>query len=463
MADVAPASAERPRPTVIVIGAGMAGLVAARLLHDGGCKVIVVEARQRLGGRIWTDNTLGGPCDLGASWVHGADNNPITNWCRALGIELAVTSEETRFFFMQGKEQEEWEIEKRAWRSRLAMNRAITRLTARAQREVQAGRIPRLSLATAVEPLLTGRRLRPLDRRVLAWQLSVAEGVQGAPADQLDIREWFPKETAMVNALPIGGYTQLINDAAQSLEIRLDEAVRTVRYQEQVEVLTTTGCYSADAVVITIPVGMLARGAIIFDPPLPSAKAGAISRIGYGGDASLNKILLRFPYTFWPETSNRFLSLLDDQSKRGLFSSWISLEALVGAPVLMSFMSGYNGAHFDRHEMDATIVAQALAVLQRMFGRTVPDPVAYTITRWLSDPWAQGSYSYPAVGNTPTDRLLYAEPVAQKLYFAGEATDLTHYGTVHAALKSGAAAAQRLYEDHREPAGWVVQAPWLRT
>ena len=73
---------------VVVVGAGMAGLVAARLLHDSGFIVTVLEARDRIGGRVWTDDRVGAPVDLGGSWVHGVDGNPLTLWCEKLGIEL---------------------------------------------------------------------------------------------------------------------------------------------------------------------------------------------------------------------------------------------------------------------------------------------------------------------------------------------------------------------------------------
>src|SRR5205085_1242001 len=73
---------------VIVVGAGMAGLVASRLLRDSGFDVTVLEARDRLGGRVWTDARIGAPVDLGGSWVHGVDGNPLTLWCEKLGIEL---------------------------------------------------------------------------------------------------------------------------------------------------------------------------------------------------------------------------------------------------------------------------------------------------------------------------------------------------------------------------------------
>src|SRR6476620_9612260 len=79
---------------VIVLGAGMAGLVAARLLHDSGFVVTVLEARGRLGGRTWTDDSLGAPLDLGGSWVHGVDGNPLTLWCEKLGVSLVESQGE---------------------------------------------------------------------------------------------------------------------------------------------------------------------------------------------------------------------------------------------------------------------------------------------------------------------------------------------------------------------------------
>lgn len=88
--------------------------MAARLLHDAGCQVTVLEAHNRLGGRIWTDDRLGVPCDLGASWIHGADDNPLTRWCETLGIRLAITSDETRFIYEGGKPHDELEVLRRA-------------------------------------------------------------------------------------------------------------------------------------------------------------------------------------------------------------------------------------------------------------------------------------------------------------------------------------------------------------
>ena len=92
---------QRPlgRPRVVVIGAGISGLVAARILADTGFPVRVLEARERLGGRIWTDHSLGVPCDLGASWIHGAKKNPLTKWCQSLGIPMQKRPKGSIYFY----------------------------------------------------------------------------------------------------------------------------------------------------------------------------------------------------------------------------------------------------------------------------------------------------------------------------------------------------------------------------
>lgn len=460
-APVAQSSWGRPLPRVVVVGAGMAGLVAARLLHDAGCTVTVLEARQRLGGRIWTDDRLGVPTDLGASWIHGADDNPLTDWCEKIGIELAVTSEQTRFLFIGGAQYDERVIMKRAWRGELLAKRAINRMTAQLQQRLHRGLPCDRTLAHALEPLLNSRRLRPIDKRVLAWRIATAEGVQGAPAHLLDLRDWFPKETEMVNALPLGGYKQLIDDVANGLTIQYNTAVNQITYgSDGVQLTADNGVHSADLAIITVPLSILQRGMIQFDPPLPPEKQAAIGRIGFGNGAVLNKLLIRFPEIFWPTTSNRFLSLLEDSRQRGLFTTWINLEPFTGEPILMTFTNGKIGALLDEQGDEEAVLQHGLNVLRRMFGCLPPGPVGYIFTRWLSDPWAQGSYSYPKVGYDLADRVRYTEPVADRLYFAGEAGDLQQYGTVHAALLSGQQSARSLWSTHVNTTALPFSPPW---
>jgi monoamine oxidase len=440
----------------------MAGLVAARLLHDSGFAVTVVEARNRLGGRLWTDHSLGAPVDLGGSWIHGADDNPLSDWCRALGIQLAITSDEERYWYENKLVMERSQAWRRAWRGRAIADLALTGAVQYQRLMRRLGRKMNLSLAAVIEPVLQNRWLPDLDRRVLASIVATSEGVQGAPAEYIDIEDWFPREAHGVNALPIGGYEQLINDAATGLDIRLNEPVETVAYNsEGVHVVTGRATLHADVALITVPLGVLKARKLRFDPPLDAAHHTAIERIGYGGEGVLGKVILRFPHRFWPADCQWFLSLPPSPLQRGLFSAWISLESVVGAPILMAFTNGHAAANFDRNCTDADVQAVALSVLERMFPGQAPLPTGFLFTRWLSDPWALGSYSYPAVGSTQADRLAYSEPIASRLFFAGEGTQTQDFGTVHAALRSGEAAAERIYRTYGEGEP-VWRAPWHR-
>jgi phytoene dehydrogenase-like protein len=112
-------------PSVLVIGAGMSGLVAARLLHASGFAVTVLEARDRLGGRLWTDQRLGGPCDFGGSWIHGADHNPLTRWCNNRNIPLIISDPGTRYFYDEGRSIPKSLVQGKGWRGRAALRLMI--------------------------------------------------------------------------------------------------------------------------------------------------------------------------------------------------------------------------------------------------------------------------------------------------------------------------------------------------
>jgi monoamine oxidase len=443
----------------------MAGLAAARILHDTGFQVTVLEARDRIGGRTWTDESLGVPCDLGASWVHGADDNPLTDWAEAIGLPLVYTPTSRRRFYRGGSWRSQEEMVRASWRgvSAAALRMWFAeRRSARSRR--QSGQA--IALAAAIGPVLDNPVLPLADRRFLAWLISVSEGVQGAPAEAIDLAEWYPREATGVNAMPLGGYRGLVADAAAGLDIRCSCAVDAVAHDRQgVTLYTQAGPFTADAVVITVPLSLLKSQRIVFDPPLPEVKAAAIDRIGFGGDAVLNKVFLRFPQRFWPDMQDRCVGLPQEPQGRGFFSNWVNLEPLLGQPLLVGFASGRTAAKLDREADDAVIVDAALGTLRRMFGCRIPDITGYRLTRWLSDPWAGGSYSYAHVACRAGDRAAYAAPIDNRVFFAGEAAADVDYGTVQAALLTGDRAARAI---HRQfccadaPAPRLPYGGWLQ-
>src|SRR5262245_19545081 len=255
---------------VIVVGAGVAGLVAARLLHDSGFDVTVLEARERLGGRVWTDARIGAPVDLGGSWVHGVDGNPLTLWCEKLGVELienqgdrllideratAPTREGQRRRAMMGRAAFKAAIEWASWKSK-----AMT-----------AVRGPRsISVKDAVEPLLDAKWLPEVDRLVIATFIEGSEGVNGSVWDQLSAEEWFPTEGLERNAQPKRGFQPLLDDAAQGLKFRLGAVAERIVWDERgAKALLKGGeTIEAERVVVTVPLALL-RAELPAIEPMP--------------------------------------------------------------------------------------------------------------------------------------------------------------------------------------------------
>ena len=450
---------------MLVVGAGMAGLAAARILHDTGLQVTIVEARNRLGGRTWTSDSLGAACDLGASWIHGADDNPLALWAATLGLPLVTTPTSRRRFYQGGSWQSQEEIMRTCWRGVSAAAVRLWLAGRQSQRQRRRGQSA-MTLAAAVDPLLDHPALPLLDRRLLAWAVSVSEGVQGAPADSIDLAEWYPREATGVNAMLVGGYRTLVQNAAAGLDVRLNCAVEAIAHNAAgVTLHTTAGTLTADAVIVTVPLSLLKTGRLRFDPPLPPARQAAIDAIGFGGDAVLNKIFLHFPTRFWPDMQDRCVALPEEPQQRGFFSNWVNAEPVLGLPILISFAAGRSAARLDRQADDQVIVDVALRSLRRMFGRRIPDPSGYQLTRWLSDPWAGGSYSYAHAGSNDEDRRCYAAPLAGRVFFAGEATTSKDYGTVQAALLSGQRAAQEVHAAfccHSAATERLPYAAWLQ-
>ena len=197
--------------------------------------------------------------------------------------------------------------------------------------------------------------------------------------------------------------------------------------------------------VIATPLAILTSGKVQFEPPLPAAKQAAMARIGYGGRGVLNKLFLRFADRFWPQEHNHFSTLPRTPDERGIFTSWVGLAESAGVPILMGYCDGETAANLDHGGSDEEIVERGMVMLRRIFGDAIPAPIDSYYTRWLSDPWAMGSYSFTSIYTHPGDRDLYAAPVGDRLYFCGEATANVGYGTVHAALESGAETAQAIF------------------
>ncbi|MFZ7089165.1 flavin monoamine oxidase family protein [Curtobacterium sp. RRHDQ10] len=420
----------------IVVGAGIAGLTAARLLAASGQRVVVLEARDRIGGRTWTDAELGVPVDLGASWIHGIDGNPLTVLRDAFGIESSV--------FTVGSFQPDGAVamhapdgsrltafEQRRWIDDIA---AFDVRLAGVVASARAG----TSYAEAVEHALLdlgwdGARAE----RVREFMGHRVEDLCGASIDALDAHGLDEEHVAGDEVVFPAGYGQFAARFAEGLDVRLGQVVdRVERSPDGVVVRTADGSErSAVQAVVTLPLGVLQAGSVTFAPPLPQPNQGAIDRLGMG---VYDKVFLRFPSVFWEDAD-----VVRRQGSGVEWHSFYDLRRATGQPVLVALVGGPSARAFE-DQSDEDLVAEGLGALRELYGDAVVQPVAHRITRWGQDPYSMGSYSYLGVGATTGDPDLVAEPIDGVLHLAGEATFAEEPATVHGALLSGHRAARRV-------------------
>lgn len=410
---------------VIVVGAGVSGLAAARRLKAAGYDVVVLEARDRLGGRIWTDRGFGTPLDLGASWVHGSGGNPIHTFCVQKQITLVPTDVERRpeTFREDGRRVTPDE------RDRMDARFALLRVAAAKPLTVDK------SLGSVFESLLKLQHLGEEElreqRHLIATEIEndYATDARNLSQKYWNRLDWFEGPDFLVPE----GYDRVPRFLADGIDVRLKQIVSRIEYGAGgVKVHATGGLLNSDLVIVTIPLGVLKKGTVTFSPELPAEKTRAIEKLGVG---VFHKTYLGFAEPFWPKEATWLEFVGRDSTQWPMF--------LCSGNYLVGFTTG---AYADALEScsDADIVEEMMAILKRMYGKGVPAPLRSKSTRWRSDPFAGGAYSYVPVGESTASMDTLGKPVAGRLYFAGEATSSRHYATVHAAYLSGVRAADEI-------------------
>lgn len=431
----------------IVVGAGVAGLAAARLLAGAGQRVVVLEARERIGGRVHTERSGGRVTDLGASWIHGIEHSPLAETTAAFGmptVEFTVGSYQAggRPIAYYGPDGARLDADATA--GFIADAAVVDEHLA----EVIAAAAPATSYATAAETAVaraTAERGWPEDRgaRVLEYLRHRSEEQYGADASLLDAHGLDDDAIEGDEVVFPEGYDSLASHLAEGLDVRLAHVVTGVTRRSgettapAVEIETDRGRFTASQAVVTVPVGVLRGGGIAFDPPLPERVAEALAGLEMN---AFEKVFLRFPERFW---ESDVYAIRRQGEAAAWWHSWYDLTALHGEPTLLTFAAG-ECAQQIRDWSDERIVASVMAGLRELYGARVPDPVHAQITRWQQDPWAGGAYAYMTVGSKPEDHDLLATPIDGVLHLAGEATWTEDPATVTAALASGHRAAERV-------------------
>ena len=346
-------SAEIEGP-IIVIGAGLAGLGAARALVDRGRQVVVLEGRDRLGGRAVTTNELGVPVDLGAAWIHGIRGNPVAEFAKQSGIKWSVANGDDNVGF-------DYSLVRLSDKELSDVERLAGELLESATKSAEGGDDD-ISIADALSVGLADLDPR---RRTLATA-ELRRAVEHEFAADLDrLSAWEGDEGQAVAGdevvLP-AGYSAVVDVIATGLDVRLGRTVTAIgRDDDGVTVSTESGDERAAMVIVTIPIGVLQAGAVVFDPPLPPAHRDAIVRLGSG---LLEKVILRFDRVFWPADADYIGFARQD----GRYIEWLNMAKHLGQPILVGFTAGQPARDLASVD-DAAIVQEATDLITRAFWR----------------------------------------------------------------------------------------------
>ena len=397
---------------VAIIGAGAAGLGAARALEGSGLSVIVLEARDRVGGRAHTvlaaaDITF----DLGCGWLHSADKNSFVEIARQLNFAIDKTRPPWR--------EQGWD----AGFPPSLRAEFIEALDAFYNRAEEAAADPRDAAAsTCLDP---GNRWNPMIDAISTY-------INGATLDRVSLHDMDAYEDTEINWRVPRGYGALIAAYSAPCPVALDAQVRSIDHSgKRVRIETSRGTLGANKVIVTVPTSLIASENIRFDPPLP-AKVEAARGLPLGVD---DKVMLRLDEPG---------ALRNDVGLRGA-----TMRTAMGSFHIRPFgqpcIEGFFGGPFARELEDAgagAMAAQAIDEIVAMLGSNYRSKLTPLVeSRWAHDPFAQGAYSHALPGHAGA-RAVLAAPVDGRLFFAGEATSPNFFSTAHGARDTGERAAR---------------------
>ncbi|RLN38047.1 hypothetical protein BBJ28_00001081 [Nothophytophthora sp. Chile5] len=413
---------------VVVVGAGVAGVSAANALLASGefgvHDVCVLEAQSRIGGRVHTraisDEVS---LDVGAAWIHGTEGNPFIELAHKFGIVVKQISARNPwlhpascpdFLLFEGRRQlsEEEIAETWEWQDLLL-------------RKLQV-------LATS-------------ESAAIDHVKSLAAGVEQLVAEDSELRELIASVSNARERLDLCLRLRFIDHLSAPVKtvIRTNARVVSINCESSDGVVIECADgrrVTADRVVVTCSLGFLKSGKLLFQPELPVAKAAAIARSQMG---QCMKVLVQFPTVFWPRDAT-FMAQIKDMSdssesktRRIYFPIVFSYYATKGAAVLEGDLVGSTASEISSTFSDDEIVHALVLQLRDTFGQETPEPVKHFVTRWDRDEYALGAYSTVTVESSYEDPDLLCQTVANRVLFAGEATNYEYQGALQAAYISG--------------------------
>lgn len=357
--------AEPSKQNVIVIGAGLAGLAAARQLMRFGFKVTILEGRKRAGGRVYTKKMEGGnrvsaAAELGGSVLTGTHGNPLGIVARQLGHMLHKVRDKCPLYSLDGKPVDpdmDMKVE-------TAFNRLLDK--ASRLRQLMGDVSVDVSLGAALETFrqVYGDAVNDEEMNLFNWHFANLEYANAGLLSNLSLAFWDqddPYDMGGDHCFLPGGNGRLVQALAENVPILYEKTVHTVRYNSDgVQVIAGSQVFEGDMALCTVPLGVLKKGSIKFIPELPQRKLDGIKRLGFG---LLNKVAMLFPHVFWETDLDTFGHLSDDPSHRGEFFLFYSYATVAGGPLLIALVAG-EAAHKFESMPPTDAVTQVLQILK---------------------------------------------------------------------------------------------------
>ena len=396
---------------VAVIGGGAAGVAAARRLHDAGIACLIVEARERLGGRAWSASHAGHAIDLGCGWLHSAERNPWVQIAETQGRHIDKTPppwSRSSLGFAPGERQE----------YRDAFNAFHERVSELARSDADT------TVAAALEP---GGRWNGLIGAVVTF-------ISGAEPAQVSARDFDNYHDTESNWRVVEGYGTTVATHAAGVPVALGCPVgRIDRTGKRLKIETAKGAISAERAIVTLPTTVLAESETLFAPALPE-KLEAARNLPLGLD---DKLFIALDEAEAFDADSRLFGH-KDRSKTAAYHlrpfGRPMIEAFFGGALAVELEAAGEGAFFDFAVSELT---------DRLGSSFAPRLKPIRIHRWGADPFARGAYSYALRGKVDC-RATLAAPVDGRLFFAGEACSKHDYSTAHGAYLTGIAAAEEV-------------------
>lgn len=413
------ASGTESAPRVVIVGAGVAGLAAARVFVRRRVPFVLLEARDRIGGRAYTDwKSLGMPFDQGCGYLGAPQVNPVAALAPELGFSVAHEILQPEIWL--GTEAQGVKGTKAFDAAYAELSRAIATAGAHGD-DVSAA------------SLVAGRTI--LDR-VAAFTIGSAQ--TGVALNQLSTLDWYSQlyNTAPREGRIKQGIGNLVAAFGNGIPISLSTPVTRIDCRgPRVKVETNAGTVETEFCLVTVPLGVLRAGAIAFLPPLPPPKQTAIANIGVG---VVNKIALAFkPGTLPPERTAWHYQVRKDGTIADVTVRPFGADMSV-------HVTGGDVAREIELLNNADQITLALSTITDIYGSDVAAGFANAaVTRWWRDSFAQGSHSATLPGEAHA-RAELARPVAERLHFAGEACATTWASALPGALETGRSAARAI-------------------